>query len=119
MGLLTGKFSADTQLPDNDIRSNDMDWLDYFKGGRPSLNLLAKIDAVGELLRSDGRSLGQGALAWLWAKNPRTLPIPGAKTVAQAQENAEALEFGPLSPDVMAEIEILIDRPEEGEPRER
>ena len=119
MGLLTGKFSADTQLPDNDIRSNDMDWLDYFKGGRPSPSLLAKIDAVGELLRSDGRSLGQGALAWLWAKNPRTLPIPGAKTVAQAQENAQALGFGPLSPHVMAEIETLIGRPEEGEPRER
>jgi len=119
MGLLTGKFTADSQVPNNDIRSNDMDWLDYFKGGKPAPALLAKIEAIGELLRSDGRTLGQGALAWLWASNPRTLPIPGAKTVAQAQQNAEALSFGPLSAAVMAEIETLIDRPEEGEPRER
>ena len=119
MGLLTGKFSADSQLPDDDIRSNDMDWLDYFKGGKPSPALLAKIEAVGDLLKSGGRTLGQGALAWLWGKNPRTLPIPGAKTVAQAQQNAEALSFGPLPADVMAEIETLIDRPDEGEPRER
>ena len=39
--------------------------------------------------------------------------------VAQAQQNAEALSFGPLPADVMAEIETLIDRPDEGEPRER
>ena len=32
--------------------------------------------------------------------------------------NAQALDFGPLSPAVMAEIEAVLDRPPEGPPRE-
>ena len=65
MGLLTGKFSADAQRPDNDMRSNDMDWSYYLKGGRPSPTLLA----IGELLCSNGCSLGQGC--WRGCR-PRT-----------------------------------------------
>ena len=39
----------------------------------------------------------QGALGWLWARSEATIPIPGFKTVAQVEENAAALHFGPLS----------------------
>jgi len=41
-------------------------------------------------LGGGGRTLAQGALAWLWARSPRTVPIPGFRTVAQAEENAGA-----------------------------
>ena len=81
--------------------------------------LAQRRDAVRELLSSDGRTLAQGALAWIWALSPRTVPIPGARTEAQATANAQALDFGPLSPAVMAEIEAVLDRPPEGPPRER
>jgi len=49
-----------------------------------------KLDAVREILRSEGRSLAQGALAWIWARSDRTIPIPGFKTVAQVEDNAGA-----------------------------
>ncbi len=29
----------------------------------------------------------QGALAWIWERSPVTIPIPGIRTVAQAEEN--------------------------------
>jgi aryl-alcohol dehydrogenase-like predicted oxidoreductase len=63
------------------------------------------LEAVRELLKSDGRTLTQGALAWLWARSPRTLPIPGFRTVAQVEENAGALAKGPLSPAITDEID--------------
>ena len=119
MGVLTGKFNEGDRVAEGDIRSNTMDWLDYFKDGVVSADHLARLNAIRDLLTAGGRTLGQGALCWLLAKSDRTLPVPGAKTAAQASENAAALGFGPLEPDVMAEIEGLIDRPEEGPERER
>lgn len=119
MGLLTGKFRTSDKIANNDIRSNTMDWMDYFKDGQPVPALLDQLQSVQDLLRSNGRTLGQGALCWLLAKSGRTLPIPGAKTPAQAEQNAGAMEFGPLPADVMDQIERIISRPEEGPPRER
>ena len=107
MGLLTGKFDAGSRLPESDVRGANWEWLPWFKDGRPVPELLARLDAVREVLRSDGRSLTQGALAWIWARSDRTIPIPGFKNTAQAEENAAALRFGPLSPVQLAEIDAL------------
>ena len=109
-GLLTGKFTAHSQMPENDMRSQNLPWLEHFVDGRPNPKSLAKLDAIREILRSDGRTLAQGALAWIWARSDRTIPIPGFKTVAQVEENAGAMAFGPLKPDQMAEIEKLLGR---------
>jgi aryl-alcohol dehydrogenase-like predicted oxidoreductase len=65
---------------------------------------------IREILTSDDRTLAQGALAWIWGRNEKTIPIPGIRTVAQAQENAGAMEFGPLNSDQMREIEALLGR---------
>ena len=43
----------------------------------------------------------------------RVLPVPGARTPQQASENAGALEFDPLPESVMAEIETILERPQE------
>ena len=45
--------------------------------------------------------------------------IPGARTAKQAIQNAQSLAFGPLSESIMDEIELVLDRPAEGPPRER
>ena len=119
MGLLTGKFAANAPAPPNDVRQNSNDWLGYFKGGRAVPSYVTQLDAVRDLLRTDGRTLAQEALAWLWAKSDRTLPIPGFRGVAQVQENAGALDKGPLPDDVMRAIEAAIEREPEGAPRER
>jgi aryl-alcohol dehydrogenase-like predicted oxidoreductase len=62
------------------------------------------------VLTSNGRTLAQGSLAWIWARSERTVPIPGFKTVAQVEENCGALEKGPLAPEQMGEIDRILDR---------
>jgi aryl-alcohol dehydrogenase-like predicted oxidoreductase len=119
MGLLTGKFAANDALPADDVRANTFDWMDYFKGGRVVPDFADRLARIRHLLTADGRTPAQGAIGWLLAKSPRTLPIPGFRTVAQVEENAGALEKGPLPADVMDEIERLLDRGPEGRPRER
>lgn len=108
MGLLSGKFRPDQRLGDKDVRSTSLEWMEYFRDGRIAPEFAARLEAIRELLRTDGRTLSQGALAWLWALSPRTLPIPGFRTVAQVEENAGALGKGPLPPAVMKEIDAAL-----------
>ncbi|MGH9104267.1 MAG: aldo/keto reductase [Acidimicrobiales bacterium] len=81
-------------------------------GGRPDPALLERIDAVRAVLTSRGRTLAQGALAYLWARSDKTIPIPCCRTVAQVEENAAAMAYGPLSADELSEVERLLGRPE-------
>ena len=108
MGLLSGKFSADKTIGEKDVRGAALDWMVYFKDGRVAPEFARMLDAVRELLRTDGRTLSQGALAWIWAKSERTLPIPGFRTVAQVEENAGALAKGPLPKAVADEIDAVL-----------
>ncbi|GAI12061.1 unnamed protein product, partial [marine sediment metagenome] len=85
-------------------------WVPYFKDGKPEPEFLEKLDAVKEILVSKGRTLAQGALAWIWGRSDNTIPIPGFKTVRQVEENAKAIEFGPLTKEQMIEIDKLIGR---------
>lgn len=120
MGALTGKYRpGERSIDDTDIRSNNMGWMDWFHDGAIAPTQAARLDAISELLRTGGRTLAQGALCWLWARSPNTLPIPGFRTAAQVAENTAALPHGPLPIDVMDEIETLLDRTSETEQRER
>ncbi|SDK96171.1 aldo/keto reductase [Aliiruegeria lutimaris] len=119
MGVFSGKYTASTTLQPSDIRTNSFDWMEYFQGGQVVPEVLDMLESVKELLQTGGRSVAQGALGWIWAKSPNTCPIPGFRTVAQAEENARTLQFGPLPEAVMVEIEALVNRPPEGPPRAR
>ncbi len=111
MGLLTGKYTPGKTLPADDVRGpNAPAWMKYFKNGQPNPEWLDKVNAIGEILRSGGRTLAQGALAWLWARSPHTLPIPGFRTVAQVEENCGAMHYGPLTAAQMREIDTLLER---------
>jgi aryl-alcohol dehydrogenase-like predicted oxidoreductase len=111
MGLLTGKFSPGTTLPVDDVRGrHSPEWMGYFKNGQPNPLWLKKLEAVRDILTSGGRTLAQGALAWLWARSQKTLPIPGFKTIAQVEENCAALGHGPLTAEQMHEIDGLLER---------
>src|SRR5664279_1830544 len=73
MGLLTDKYNADSKPSVDDVRGvKSPEWMKYFKDGKPSVEWLKKRDAVREILISDGRSVAQGALAWLWAVSEKT-----------------------------------------------
>ena len=101
-GILTGKFTPESKLPGNDVRYQ---W--DFRQGEQAKRLNA-LGAAREVLTAGGRTLAQGALGWLWARSPATVPIPGFKTVAQVEENAGALVYGPLAADQMAELKALM-----------
>jgi aryl-alcohol dehydrogenase-like predicted oxidoreductase len=111
MGLLTGKFSGNTSLGSDDVRGDKSpDWMKYFKDGKPNPEWSSKLEAIREILTSEGRTLAQGALCWLWARTSQTLPIPGFRNVRQVEENAGALQFNPLNNDQMREIDALLGR---------
>ncbi|MGC4043831.1 MAG: aldo/keto reductase [Armatimonas sp.] len=104
MGMLTGKFTSDTKLPEDDIRRG---W--NFREGGQAENI-KRVESLREVLTEGGRTLTQGALAWLWARSEVMIPIPGFKTVVQVEENAGALAFGPLSTEQMAQVEQILGR---------
>ncbi len=109
MGVLTGKYAPDASFARDDVRSA-VDWHPGFKDGHPTTGWLDALEAIREVLTSGGRTLAQGALAWIWARSPVTIPIPGFRTAAQVEENSKAMQFGPLAPEQMQEIERILKR---------
>ena len=71
---------------------------------------LQVVDEIRVILTSNGRTMAQGALAYIWALDARMVPIPGFKSVQQVQENAGALEFGPLTLAQVQEIQKIVSR---------
>jgi aryl-alcohol dehydrogenase-like predicted oxidoreductase len=107
MGLLA-RERFDEPLGEDDVRGKAPAWMRFFRDGLPVPELYAAREAVRDVLTSGGRTLAQGALAWLWARSPRLVPIPGVRTVAQAEENAAALMFGPLTESELAQVESVL-----------
>ena len=107
MGMMTGKFNRDTTFPEDDVRHG---W--DLPGERPTQHL-QRIEAVRKIFADagDARTLAQIALAWIWTRSNRTIPIPGFKTVAQVKENIQAMEFGLLSNEQMKKIDEIYERP--------
>jgi aryl-alcohol dehydrogenase-like predicted oxidoreductase len=101
-GFLTGKFNASTTFPDNDVRSGT-DFSDP-----ETVKRLQIVDEIRDILTSNGRTMAQGALAYIWALDGRMVPIPGFKSVQQVRENAGALEYGPLTKDQVKEIQGIV-----------
>lgn len=103
-GFLTGKFNSTTTFPANDNRS---DW-DF---SQPELQKRLKlVDDIRGILTSNGRTMAQGALAYIWALDERMVPIPGFKSVQQVQDNAGALAFGSLKKEQVEEIRGIVGR---------
>ena len=104
MGLLTEKWCERRDIAADDLRSR---WnLDV--GDVPAM--LDTIGKIRGILTADGRSLTQGALAWIWGISERTIPIPGFRDSKQVLENALALDKGPLTAEQMSTIDELVFR---------
>jgi aryl-alcohol dehydrogenase-like predicted oxidoreductase len=101
-GLLTGKFSHDSQISSDDLRHN-WDFKNGLQGKR-----IQKLDTLKEILTHDGRTLTQAAIGWIWAKSPYTIPIPGFKTINQVDEIVGSQDFGKLSEQQMKEVTELL-----------
>ncbi|MBT2532993.1 aldo/keto reductase [Arthrobacter sp. ISL-48] len=110
MGLLGGQYTSTSRLPADDIRGRQPEWLRWFIDGSPAPDFLERLEAVRHILTADGRTPAQGALAWIWAHHPQTVPLPGFRNPAQVAENAGALDHGPLSRSQHRDVETILDR---------
>ncbi len=100
-GILTGKFTSESTFPADDIRSRT-----DFEDERIVQRLKA-VEALRDVFTSGGRSMAQGALAYIWALDENMIPIPGFKTVQQVIDNAGAMRFGPLSDEEMRQVKTI------------
>ncbi len=108
MGFLSGKFTSESLISKDDVRGAGHPWVPFFKDGKPVPEFLKALDSVKEILTSNGRTLVQGALSWIWGKSGSTVPIPGFKTTKQVEEIAKAMSFGPFSQAQMKEIDQIL-----------
>jgi len=103
-GFLTGKFNRGAKFPENDFRSQT-DFSD------PKIaNRLKAIAELQDVLTSNGRTMAQGALAYIWALDERMVPIPGFKSVKQVTDNAGALQFGPLTDEQVKDVQAIVSK---------
>jgi len=97
MGVLTGRWSLETKLEEDDPRAQWFEHQEFRK-------VLACAQEIEPYVTSEGRTYVQGALGWIWARSPLTIPLPGFRNMEQIKILVEAQQFGPLSQDVMDAI---------------
>jgi aryl-alcohol dehydrogenase-like predicted oxidoreductase len=97
MGVLTGRWSRETKLEEGDPR---VQWFEQ-EGFQKVLECAEQIEPY---LTRDGRSYVQGALGWIWARSPLTIPLPGFRNLEQIQALVQAWQFGPLPLDIIQAI---------------
>ncbi len=73
-------------------------------GGGSRHQKLTEIKAITDLAKEKGVSVYDIVLAWLRAKSPCILPIPGASKVASIEDSAKAVEVK-LSPEEVQKID--------------
>jgi aryl-alcohol dehydrogenase-like predicted oxidoreductase len=98
-GFLTGKMDAGTTFESTDIRST----IPRFTPEARTANQ-ALVDLLGSIAAERSATPAQIALAWLLAKKPWIVPIPGTTKLHRLDENLAAASLE-LSPDDLREIE--------------
>jgi aryl-alcohol dehydrogenase-like predicted oxidoreductase len=102
MGILTGKFSPDTQFVETDFRHR---WQEEPEEREVYLEDLAKAEKLRPLAKD--RTMAQLALQFVLAHPAVTAAIPGAKTVRQLQDNVGAAVLPSLTPEELAQIDAI------------
>jgi len=100
-GMLTGRIKSIADIGENDSRRN----YPRFSGDAFEANR-AEVDVVADIAATHGVTAGQVALAWLLAKGPDVVPIPGTKRVAYLEDNLGAVDVE-LSADDIARLDGL------------
>jgi aryl-alcohol dehydrogenase-like predicted oxidoreductase len=101
-GFLTGTVKRAEEYPEGDFRRTDP----RYQGENFDANVHAA-SAVRELATRKGATPGQIALAWLLAKGPDVVPIPGTKRRTYLEENIGAASIT-LSADDMRTLDAAL-----------
>jgi len=103
-GFLTGTVSTDTAFSEGDVRATIPRFTEENRAANQVL-----VDQVAALAAANGATPGQVALAWLLARQPWIVPIPGTRRTARIEENAGATRVA-LSADERADLDALATR---------
>ncbi len=98
-GFLTGKMDEKTKLESTDFRST----IPRFSPENRKINR-ALVNLLGEIAAKKNATPAQIALAWLLAREPWIVPIPGTTKLERLTENNGAAELE-LTTEDMREIE--------------
>ncbi|WP_293712160.1 MULTISPECIES: aldo/keto reductase [unclassified Stenotrophomonas] len=102
-GFLTGAMDASTSFEATDFRAN----LPRFSEANRRANAQL-VEVIGGLAARKGISHAQIALAWLLARKPWIVPIPGTTKLHRLEENLGAADVQ-LDSDDMAAIQQALD----------
>ena len=98
MGYLTGKITATTKFdPKTDLRSG----FDRFSPGNIAANMPI-VDLLTRCAATENATPAQLALAWLLAKKPFIVSIPGTRNIDHLRENLGALDVQWTAADLSA-----------------
>ncbi len=103
-GFLTGTVSPSTPFADGDVRGT----IPRFTPENRAANQ-ALVDHVAGLAGAKGATPGQVALAWLLARQPWIVPIPGTRRRERLEENAAATTVA-LTADEVADLNAVASR---------
>jgi aryl-alcohol dehydrogenase-like predicted oxidoreductase len=99
-GFLTGAIRKDTQFDKNDFRNIVPRFSEENRDANQAL-----VDLVVEFANQKKATPAQIALAWLLAKKPWIVPIPGTTKLHRFEENLGAVNVQ-LSPDDVRQLEM-------------
>ncbi|CTP84606.1 aldehyde oxidase [Xanthomonas translucens pv. arrhenatheri] len=102
-GFLTGAIAADTRFADDDFRNTVPRFATEAR--RANQALVARIAAIAA---DKGATPAQVALAWLLARKPWIVPIPGTTKLHRLEENLGAVELQ-LDASDLARIQEALD----------
>jgi aryl-alcohol dehydrogenase-like predicted oxidoreductase len=103
-GFLTGRIDDSTTFHDADFRNRIPRFTPEAR--RANQALIELLRSIAELKRA---TPGQIALAWLLARKPWIVPIPGTRKLERLEENIRAADVQ-LTPDDLREIERVGSR---------
>ena len=98
-GFLTGTVSANTDFAAGDVRNV----IPRFTAEARQANQ-AVVDLVRRIAQAKRATPAQVALAWLLAKRPWIVPIPGTRRLERLEENLGAVDLD-LTPQDVAELD--------------
>jgi len=102
-GFLTGAINADTAFAADDFRNS----VPRFAAEARQANQVL-VDRISAIATAKGATPAQVALAWLLARKPWIVPIPGTTKLHRLQENLGAVALQ-LSADDLQQIGVALD----------
>jgi aryl-alcohol dehydrogenase-like predicted oxidoreductase len=103
-GFLTGKIDESTTLDSKDFRNNIPRFAPEARKANKAL-----VDVLGAIAARKHATPAQLALAWLLARKPWIVPIPGTTKLHRLEENIGALSVT-LAADDLREIEDTVSK---------